>query len=201
MKTVSLSGSPRENVGKKDAAQLRREGRVPGVLYGGDQQLHFSVLENDLNKLIYTPDVYMIQLELDGTTYNTIIQEMQFHPVTDRALHADFLQLFDDKVAKVKLPVRLTGNSPGVRAGGKLRQNYRRLTTQGLPNALPEAIEVDISELRIGMSVRVRDLNIEGCEILEAPGSVVAAVKTARGAVAGDDEEEGEEDSAEGGEE
>ena len=198
MKTVSLSGSPRENVGKKDAAALRASGRVPAVLYGGEQQVHFSLTENEVNKLVYTPDVYRIELEIGGEKYSTIIQELQFHPLNERVLHVDFLQLFEDKLAKIKLPVNVSGNSIGIRNGGKLRQNYRRLTLSGLPDAFPESIEVDITNLRIGMSVRVSEINIPGLTILEPANAVVVGVKTARGVI--DEEEEEEEEGAEGAE-
>ncbi len=197
MKTVSMSGSPRENVGKKDAARLRREGLVPAVVYGGDKQIHISLNAHDVSKLVYTPNVYKVELEVGGDKYETIVQEMQFHPVTEAVLHADFLQLFDDKEVKVKLPVVLNGSSIGVRNGGKLGQNYRRLSLFGLPNAFPEAVEIDVTDLKIGDLVRVSDITFEGVTCLEPANAVIVGVKTARGAVDEEEEEEGEEAPAE----
>ncbi len=203
MKSVSLSGSIRKNVGKKDASHLRTEGRIPAVLYGGAEQLHFHLSEIEMGKLVFSPNVYQYDLEIDGKPVKCVIQDIQFHPVTDRIVHIDFLELVDDKIVRIKLPVRLIGNSIGVRNGGKLRQNFRKLKVAGLPNALPESIEVNIEDLRIGQSIRVSDLNVEGVSFLDSQTQVVVGVKTARGAV-DEDEEEGEEGeegeaSAEGG--
>lgn len=184
MKTASLSGSLRENVGKKDADTLRKNGRVPGVLYGGKEQIHFHVDNIELEKLVYTPDAYRFDFEVDGKTYPTIIKDMQFHPVNDKIQHMDMLQLFDDKPVTVELPVRTTGNSIGVRNGGRLAISYRSLKVRGLPNDLPEAIVADITNLKIGDAARVKDLSIEGCEILAAENAVVVDVKRTRAAMA-----------------
>lgn len=184
MKTASLSGSLRENVGKKDADTLRKNGRVPGVLYGGKEQIHFHVDNIELEKLVYTPDAYRFDFEVDGKTYPTIIKDMQFHPVNDKIQHMDMLQLFDDKPVTVELPVRTTGNSVGVRNGGRLAISYRSLKVRGLPNDLPEAIVADITNLKIGDAARVKDLSIEGCEILAAENAVVVDVKRTRAAMA-----------------
>lgn len=199
MKKVSLSGSKRENVGKKDAAQLRREGRVPAVVYGGGNQTHFHVKETDANKLIYTPDVYQIELDVEGEKSNAIIQELQQHPVTGRIQHIDFLLLDDNKPVKVKLPVRVSGMSPGVMAGGKMQQVFRKLKVEGLPNALPEAINVDITPLNIGDAVRVKHIELEGCTVLDAPNAVVVSVKMARGAKKAEEEAGAEEAATEEG--
>ena len=198
MKTVSLSGSPRENVGKKDAKSLRAEGLVPAVLYGGDEQIHLSLREIEVKKLIYTPDVYRIELSVGDKKYDVIIQEAQFHPVSDEILHVDFLQLFEDKQVKINLPVRITGNSIGVRNGGRLAVLFRKIAVKGLPGDIPESLEIDITKLRIGMSIRVRDVEIPGIKILGPDSAVIVGVKTARGAV--DEDEEEEEEGAEGAE-
>ena len=202
MKTVSLSGSLRESVGKKDAASLRRAGLIPAVLYGGDEQIHFSVNEIAVNKLVYTPDVFCIQLEIGEKTIDAVITEMQWHPVTDRIIHIDFLQLIEGKEVKIQMPVQLEGNSIGVRNGGKLRVNFRKLTLKGIPSAFPDAVGIDISEMKIGESVRVGDLNYDNISILEPADAVVVGVKTARGAAADADDEdeaaEGAEAAAEG---
>jgi large subunit ribosomal protein L25 len=198
MKTVSLSGSPRVSVGKKDAAQLRRDGNVPCVLYGGENQTHFQVNEIAMAKLVNTPDVFQFELEIDGTTVKAIVQDIQFHPLTDRVVHVDFLQLFDDKMLKIAMPVRLTGSAIGVRNGGRLMQNFRRLKLIGLPGEIPEAIEIDIAKLRIGHSIRVSELSFGGIKFLDPASAVVVGVKTARNVVEDEEEEEEGEEGAEG---
>lgn len=198
MKEVSLSGSPRENVGKKDAASLRKEGRVPAVLYGRGEQTHFHIAELDAKKLYYTPNVYVINLDVDGKQTKAIVQEVQLHPVTDRVVHIDFLEVSDDKPVKVKLPLSLTGFSVGVRNGGKLRQHFRRVTAVGLLKDLPEEVELDITSMKIGHKKRINDLNVEGVEFIDAPTAVVVAVQMARGASLTDEDEEGAEGSEEG---
>ncbi|MBD3638131.1 MAG: 50S ribosomal protein L25/general stress protein Ctc [Crocinitomicaceae bacterium] len=207
MKEVSLSGSLRESVGKKDAKALRNEGMVPCVVYGGKEQVHFSVKHTELEKLVYTPNVYIVNLDLGGKKVKSVIQEVQHHPVTDNMQHADFIELFDDKKVKVNVPVTITGRSIGVLNGGKLSQIFRKLKVYAVPGELPDSIEVDITNLRIGQSIRVRDLMKEGLEILNAPSAVVCSIKMARGAVEEEEEElegeEGEEgaEGEEGGEE
>lgn len=193
MKTVSLSGSLRENVGKKDAKALRKEGNVPGVIYGGgNENINFFVKEADLNKLIWTPNVYFINLEVDGKKYKTIFQELQFHPVTDRVVHIDLLGVTEDKPVTVDLPVELLGVSPGVQQGGKLRLNKRSIRLNGLPSAFPEKVEIDISKLKIGHSVRNAQLDIDGLTVVGDPRDVIVAVKTARNVIADDEDEEEE---------
>jgi large subunit ribosomal protein L25 len=197
MKTVQLSGSVRQNVGKKDAVSLRNSGKVPAVLYGAGTQTHFSVEALPMSKLVVNPNVYQIELDIEGTKSNAIIKEVQFHPVTDEIIHVDFLQLSADKPVKLKLPLRLTGNSLGVRNGGKLLVNFRKVDVIGLPSAFPDDITVDITDLRIGMSVRVRDLSFDGITFLNDPAAMVVQVKMARGAV----DEETEDEEGEGAEE
>jgi large subunit ribosomal protein L25 len=200
MKKVSLSGSSRENVGKKDAAELRRNGRVPAVLYGGNEQLHFHVSAIDAKKLYYTPDVYVLDLDVDGKKLQAIIQDVQIHPITDQVIHIDFLEVTEDKPVKVKLPVSLTGFSIGVRNGGKLRQHFRRVTAVGLLKDLPEVVELDITEMRIGHKKRISDLAVDGVQFIDAASAVVVAVQMARGASLDAEEEEGEEGEAAEGE-
>ena len=201
MKTVSLSGSPRENVGKKGANILRKDGSVPAVVYGGEKQIHFSVLENEAKKLVFTPNVYLIELEIEGKKLKVILQEAQTHPVTDRILHLDFLEIYSDKPFKIKLPVRLVGFSRGVRNGGKLSQNFRALKVYGLIKDMPEAIEIDITPIRIGQKRRVYDLNIDGLKFLDPSNAVVVGVQTARAAISDEEEEVEEEEGAENKEE
>ena len=199
MKTVTLSGSPRENVGKQDAADLRRNERIPAVLYGGEKQIHFSISENDAKKLIFTPNVYIVELEIKGEKVKAIVQESQLHPVTDRILHIDFLQILDNKPFKIKIPVRLEGFSRGVQNGGRLRQNFRKLKVLGLEQDMPEAVVIDITSLRIGHKRRVSDLSIPGIKFLDPLNAVVVGVQTARTAIADDEGDELEElEGAEG---
>ncbi|MFM1933085.1 MAG: hypothetical protein RL226_2388 [Bacteroidota bacterium] len=184
MKKASLSGSPRESVGKKDAKQLRDAGLIPAVLYGGESQVPFSVVKLDMERLVYNPDVYAIDLEVGGKSYNAIIKDVQFHPVSDAIVHVDFLQLFEDKPVVVSLPVRTTGNSSGVRNGGRLSINHRSLKVRGIPSKLPEYIFVDITNLEIGDVSRVRDIKTADYELMQAESDVVVAVKRTRAAMA-----------------
>jgi len=194
MKTASLSGSPREGVGKKDAAVLRDKGQVPGVLYGGSEQVHFHVNEVQLNKLVFTPETYRLNFEVGGTTYDCVVQDIQFHPVTDRIVHIDLLQVFADKPIRVKLPVRTTGTSVGVRNGGRLHIVYRRLPVVGLADQIPEDVSVDISSLDIGDSLRVGGLSFEGFSVPLNESAVVLGVRRTRAAMsAAAGEGEGEE--------
>jgi large subunit ribosomal protein L25 len=207
MKTVSLSGSPREGVGKRDAAALRSEERVPCVLYGGDEQYHFSVEALALSRTIFSPDVFIYELDLGGKQVEAIVKEIQFHPVTDEVVHIDFLEIVDGKPVKLELPLRVTGNSIGVRNGGRLAINFRRIKVKGLPKKLPDAIELDITKLRIGHAIRVNEISLDGATVLHDPNAVVVSVKTAVGAVEDEEEdeaeegEEGEGETAEGAEE
>ena len=194
MKTAQLSGSLRANVGKKDAAAIRNAERVPCVLYGQGEQTHFSVKQVDIEKIVYSPDVFQVELDIEGKKSRGIIQELQQHPTKGTIQHVDFLELNDNKEVKVKLPVRITGSSRGVMAGGKLAQVFRRLTVVGLPADLPEASTIDITKLRIGQSIRVSQIEANGLKFLEPANAVVVAVRMARGAAkgsdAGDDDDE-----------
>ena len=199
MKKAQLSGSVRASVGKKDNSALRNAGKVPCVLYGSGEQTHFSVRSVDIEKLIFSPDVYQVELDIDGKKAMAIIQDKQMHPVKDTPVHIDFLELNDKKPVKVSLPVRTTGAAPGVMNGGKLRQPYRMLRVIGLPGSLPEEVVLDISALKIGDSIRISEIEVEGMEFREPANAVVLGVKMSRGAVADtdDEEEEGAEEGAE----
>jgi len=193
MKSITINGSQRESVGKKATKALRNAGQVPCVLYGGDKPVHFSAQELAFSKLVYTPNAHTVVIELNnGETYNAVLQDIQFHPVTDRILHIDFYQLFEDKEIALNIPVNLIGNSKGVKNGGVLRRNLRKLKIKALPDNLPDFIEIDITPLKIGDKVYVRDLDSEKYRFLHSDNSVVCQVKTSRTAVA-DDEEEDEE--------
>jgi len=199
MKTASLSGSSRESVGKKDAIQLRIDRRVPGVLYGGGEQKHFSVSELEITKLIVNPDVFLLNFELDGKTINCLVQEIQFHPVTDRIIHMDLLQIVDGKPIRVELPLRTEGVAAGVINGGRIQMLFRRVAVRGLANDLPDGITIDVSALEIGDSARVRDIEVPNCEVLLSDSTLLVAVKRTRAAMSADSEEGEGEAGAEGG--
>jgi large subunit ribosomal protein L25 len=197
MKALKLSGSLRENVGKKDAKKLRKEGNVPCVLYGGEKQIHFSMPEKDFKSLVFTPHSYLLEITIDGQEYTAILQDIQFHPVSDNILHADFLKTFEDKPITIAIPVQFTGVSKGVLKGGKLIRKFRKLKVQALPKDLPDEIVVDITNLGINQSVKVAGLTRPNLTFLDPPTAVVVIVKTARGAV-DEEEESGDDEGAEG---
>src|SRR5690606_34428157 len=155
MKSIAISGTPRENVGKRDAKELRYEGKVPAVLYGGKDQIHFSVSASDLRGLVYSPDVCFVDLDIAGFKARAIIQDIDFHPLTDKALHVDFLELDDKKPVVMQIPVKLTGISPGVKIGGKLVQKLRKLRVKALPKDMPQYVEVSIASLELGKLISV----------------------------------------------
>jgi len=198
MKEVSISGSLRENVGKKDAKKLRKEGKIICVVYGGKEQLHFTVESNDFKKLIFTPEVYVVNLELDGKTFPTILQDVQYHPVTDKPLHADFLQLIDGKQISINLPVKIVGTAPGVVKGGVLNKKMRLLPVKGLITDMPDNFSIDISSLEINDTIQIRDIDFGKLTPLAAEGLLVVGVKTQRGVVDTDEDEDEEEESEEG---
>ncbi|WNH08821.1 50S ribosomal protein L25/general stress protein Ctc [Thalassobellus suaedae] len=198
MKSITINGSQRESVGKKATKALRNAGQVPCVLYGGDKPVHFSTTELAFSKLVYTPNAHTVVINLEsGETFNAVLQDIQFHPVTDKILHVDFYQLFEDKEIALNIPVNLIGNSRGVKNGGVLRRPYRKLRIKALPVNLPDFIEVDITPLKIGDKVSVGQLANEKYTILHPDSSVVCAVRTSRTAVADDDEDEDEVEGAE----
>ncbi|MDB5020096.1 MAG: ribosomal protein L25/ral stress protein Ctc [Pedobacter sp.] len=180
MKTIAISGSPRENVGKRDAKELRYEGKVPAVLYGGTEQQHFAVLATDLNEAIYTPEANFLEIDINGTKTKAIIKEMQFHPLTDLLLHVDFLQLFDEKEILMEIPIKLTGTSPGVKMGGKLVQKLRNLRVKALPANMPQFVEVSIAKLEVGNLFRVRDIQKGNYAITNTPEDTIASVTMSR---------------------
>lgn len=184
MKTVALTGELRPSLGTKDAKTLRNEGKVPCVLYGGGEQLHFFVYAPDFNALVYTPNTYKVQLTIEGKKYLAILQDMQFHPVNETILHADFLSVDENKSVTLSIPLKVTGNSPGVRAGGKLIQKIQRLKVRGSINKIPDFVEIAIDGLEIGQSIKVKELLIKDVEILDAKENAVLTVKITRNVVA-----------------
>ncbi len=192
MKSITINGSPRESVGKKATKALRNAGQVPCVLYGGDKPVHFSAPELAFSKLVYTPNAHTVVIELDnGETLNGVLQDLQFHPVTDRILHVDFYQLFEDKEISLNIPVNLVGNSKGVKNGGVLKRNNRKLRIKALPANLPDFIEVDITPLKIGDKVAVGDLPSGDYTFLQTDTTVVCRISTSRVAIEEEEEEEG----------
>ena len=186
MKSITIEGSKRESVGKVATKALRNAGMVPCVIYGGDKPVHFSAEEKAFKKLVYTPNVYTAMIELDGHKFAAILQDIQFHPVTDRILHVDFYQLFDDKEVTMTIPVKLTGTSPGVLNGGSLRFTNRKLKIKAIPSKLPDYVTADISELKIGSKLFVTQIFNDDYTFLHPDNTVVVQVRTSRNAV--DDE-------------
>jgi large subunit ribosomal protein L25 len=180
MKTIAISGSPRENVGKRDAKELRYEGKVPAVLYGGTEQAHFSVVSTDLKDAIYTPEANFVEITLGDQKTKAIIKELQFHPLTDLLLHVDFLQLFDDKEITMEIPIKLSGTSPGVKMGGKLVQKLRKLRVKALPKDMPQTVEVSISKMEVGSLFRVRDLAAGDFVVTNTPEDTIVSVGMSR---------------------
>jgi large subunit ribosomal protein L25 len=199
MKSITIKGSERESVGKKATKALRNAGKVPCVVYGGDKPLHFSADELAFRDLVYTPNAHTVAIELDGgASVRAVMQDIQFHPVTDAIIHIDFYQLFDDKMVTMDIPVRLEGNSPGVRNGGRLLFRKRKLAIKALPDKLPDFFDIDISKLKIGQNISVGSLLNDDFSILHPDTTVVVQVKTARTAVVIDDEDEDGEEGNEG---
>jgi large subunit ribosomal protein L25 len=193
MKTLAINVKERGNVGKTNTRALRNQGNVPCVLYGGEKQVTFYAHENDFRKLVYTPDTFVVELSIDGTINKAIMQDIQFHPVTDKILHIDFLEIFDNKAITVSIPVILNGTAIGVKNGGNLMFRRSKIITKGLVANLPNSIELNIEHLNIGMFTYIKDITIEGCELVAPGNSVVVGVKTARAAVEEEVEEEVEE--------
>ncbi len=199
MKTIEINGVVRKETSKSELKALRAQGMVPGVIYGHGENTNIAIDERELNKLLFTPDVFNVILKIDGKSYSTIMKEVQFHPVTDRAVHVDFMMVSEDKPITVSLPVTLTGTSIGVQNGGRLSQPLRKLRVTGLLKDLPDSIEVDITGLKIGQSIKVGAQKVKGLKFLDPASNVVVAVKMTRGALGFIDDEEEEEAAAEEG--
>ena len=194
MKSITIKGSQRESVGKVSTKALRNAGKVPCVLYGGETPVHFSAEELSFKNLVYTPNAHTVVIELDnGDKFDAVLQDIQFHPVTDRILHIDFFQLFKDKPISMNIPVRLEGNSPGVRNGGRLLRRKRKLSVKALPDLLPDEIVIDISKLRIGGTISVESIRVDEYTIMHPDNQAIVQVKASRTSVADDAEDEGEE--------
>jgi len=183
MKSITIKGSERESVGKAATRTLRNAGMVPCVLYGGDQPVHFTAEEIAFKNLVYTPNVHTVVIELPSGTTNAILQDIQFHPVSDKILHIDFYQLHDDKEITMEVPVKVTGTSPGVLGGGVLRVNQRKLKVRALPANLPDFVEANISELEMGNKLYITKLEANNFKLLNPDNTVVAQVRISRAAM------------------
>lgn len=196
MKTLVVKGQKREALGKKEAKSLRSKELVPAVLYGAGEPVHFSVPFSEMRQIVYSPGVFLIDLDIDGTVYPAIMQDIQWHAVEEQILHIDFLKIEEGKKIKIDIPVKVKGLAKGIKAGGKLKTNLRRLKVKALAKDLPDNIEVDVTKLAIGQSIKVGDLSLKDIEILDKKSNVVVAVtitraaRSAAGAVVEDEEEE-----------
>ena len=201
MKSITIQGTKRENVGKKSTKALRDAELVPCVVYGGEQPLHFSTEEKSFKNLVYTPEAHTVVIELDGKKIEAVLQDIQFHPITDKILHVDFYQLSANKPVVMSVPVRITGRAKGVVAGGALRQSFRKLTLKAIPANLPDEIVIDVTPLRIGNKLYVGDIKNDAYTFLHPDNAVIAAVKMSRNAMKGGaaivDEDEDEEETTE----
>ncbi len=184
MKTFVLSGVSRPESGKKAAKALRKEDKIPAVIYGGENKdsIHFTVTNSDVRKLVYTPEIFLIDLTIDGKAYKAILKDIQFDPVTDRILHIDFLHVFDNKPIVIEVPVVLDGLAEGVKAGGKLSLDLRKLRVKALYDKVPEQIHINVESLALGKSIQVGQLSFDGLELLNAKNAVVCRVQLTRAA-------------------
>ncbi|MDR0738032.1 MAG: 50S ribosomal protein L25/general stress protein Ctc [Prevotellaceae bacterium] len=184
MKTIELKGVGRTSITKAALKKLRKEGDVPCVLYGDNgKNVHFSVVARDLKDLVYTPHAYLVKLSIDGASYTAVMREIQFHPVTDNILHIDFYPVREDRPVAIDVPIAISGNSEGVRQGGKLQIVNRRLKVSALPEHLPDVLNIDITNLALGKSILVGDLTYENVQILSPKVAIVCAVKATRAAL------------------
>jgi len=193
MKTLAISAKLRDGTGKTDSKALRNQGNVPCVLYGGEKQVCFYAHENDFRSLVYTPDVFIVELDIEGEKFRVVMQDLQFHPVTDKLLHLDFLQIFDDKEVTMTIPVHLEGMAIGIRNGGVLSFRRRKIITRAIPGNLPDYIEINIADLDIGHSVFIKDLRVDEYTFLAPDNAVVVGVRTARELIIEEEELEEEE--------
>ena len=195
MKTIQISAEKRTELGKKNTRDLRKADHVPCVMYGGAEVIHFHAHENDFRHIVYTPTAFLVELNLGGEVHKAVMQELQFHPVTDKLYHIDFVEVFDDKPVTVELPILLTGAAIGIKNGGKARQRRRVLKVRGLVANLPDVLEIDINDVELGESIKIGDLSYDNLEILDPSRSMIFAVVSSRiskGMEMGEDEEAAE---------
>ena len=201
MKVIALKGDVRDGLGKSATKKVRKEGKVPCVIYGKNENVNFSVYQADFKHLVYTPNTFLVQVSVGKNIKLAKVQEMQFHPVSEDIIHADFYEVDDKSPLSISVPVKIVGNSPGVIAGGKLQLKIKKLNVSGLIADLPEFIEVDINDLEIGKSVKVKDIQVDKLQLLDSENnSIVSCVVTRAARSAADGEGEGEENPSEDGE-
>lgn len=203
MKVIALTGEVRDGLGKASCKKVRKEGKVPCVVYGKNDNQHFTVYQADFKHLVYTPNTYLAKITIGDKATLAKVQEIQYHPVSEDIVHADFLEVSADSPISIPVPVKVIGNSPGVRGGGKLQVKIKKLMVSGLISDLPEYIEVSIDQLQIGKSVKVGEINVDKLTLLDSPNNSIvscivtrAAKSAAGGAVEEDEEEEGAEEAA-----
>ena len=182
MKSLQIKGAKRTALGKKESKKIRAQKIVPCVLYGGKEPIHFQVNESEFRQAVYTPNVYLIDLDIDGTTYKTIMQDIQFHPVEEQILHVDFLEITDEKPIKIEIPVKVEGYAKGMRSGGKMKLNLRRLKVKGLAKNIPDTINLNIEDLDLGQSIKVGQIQAENLELLNSKSVPVVTVMVTRAA-------------------
>jgi len=198
MKVIEITAKGRTDLGKKATKALRVNEQVPCVVYGKAGNANFYAHKNDFNSLVYTPNEYIVSLDIDGNKKTAIMQELQFHPVTDEILHIDFREVSEDTPVKFKIPVKLNGFPKGVQAGGKLQMLTRKLRVEGLVADFPDRLDIDVTDLELGKSIKISELNFDNINLLDAPNSVVCSVKLTRAAKgAATAEEEGAEETTE----
>lgn len=180
MKTILLKGELRKGLGTSSSKALRYAGQVPCVMYGNGENLNFAVYQADFKKLIYTPNVFKVQLNIEGKTYHAILQDVQYHAVSESILHVDFMEVNEGKAVVMDIPINVVGNSPGVRAGGKLVKKINKLRVRGPISSLPDYIDVNIDTLEIGQSVKVKDISVTGFDLLDAKENAIVSCKTTR---------------------
>ena len=198
MKTITIGAEKRTELGKKSTRDLRKADHVPCVMYGGGEVVHFHAHENDFRHIVYTPDAYLIEIKIGDRVHKVVLQELQFHPVTDKLNHIDFMEVFDDKPVTVELPIRLSGASIGIKEGGKPRQRRRVLKVRGLIEHLPDVLDIDITNVNIGDVIKIGDLAYDNLEILDPSRSMIFAVVSSRISMKGMELEEPETEAAEG---
>ncbi|MBB3187713.1 50S ribosomal protein L25/general stress protein Ctc [Microbacter margulisiae] len=180
MKTFQLGGTLREGVGKKATNAVRNNGNIPCVLYGGSTNITFQVTSGDVRKLVYTPEIFLVELTIDGKQYSAIMKDLQFHPVSDKLLHIDFYEVSNEKPVEIAVPVRLEGLAEGVKAGGKLQQNLRLIKVKGLVNHIPEQLKINVEDLGLGKTIQIIDLSFPNLILTTPKTAIVATVNATR---------------------
>ena len=202
MKSLVIKGQLRENLGKKDAKKLRVQELVPSVMYGGDEVIHFAIPFSELRQLIYTPSSFLVEIDLDGKVYKAIMQDVQWHPIEEQILHIDFLRIKEGHPMKMEIPINIIGHAKGIKAGGKLKVNMRKLKIKALAENFPDTIDIDVTKLGLGQSIKVGDITIENVELLDGKSNVVVTVAMTRaamsaaGSAAAEEDEDASKDTA-----